>query len=157
MLTLKQKAIRFRNAINQAKKRGALDRHSTFSKFPDDCCDMTCDLLGQYLLESGIETYQINGVNKYDSNWHHVWLVTTEGVIVDITGDQFIGKILNDGDVDPVHVGREGIVHKIFCIKQEREENTRFVDPRDYTGFDGRPSFRQERLIRLDNAIRKYL
>lgn len=157
MLTLKQKAIRFRNAINQAKKRGALDWHSTFSKFPDDCCDMTCDLLGQYLLESGIETYQINGVNKYDSNWHHVWLVTTEGVIVDITGDQFIGKILNDGDVDPVHVGREGIVHKIFCIKQEREENTRFVDPRDYTGFDGRPSFRQERLIRLDNAIRKYL
>lgn len=157
MLTLKQKAIRFRNAINQAKKRGALDWHSTFSKFPDDCCDMTCDLLGQYLLESGIETYQINGVNKYDSNWHHVWLVTTEGVIVDITGDQFIGKILNDGDVDPVHVGCEGIVHKIFCIKQEREENTRFVDPRDYTGFDGRPSFRQERLIRLDNAIRKYL
>ena len=157
MLTLKQKAIKFRNAINQAKKRGALDWHSTFSKFPDDCCDMTCDLLGQYLLESGIETYQINGVNKYDSNWHHVWLVTTEGVIVDITGDQFIGKILNDGDVDPVHVGREGIVHKIFCIKQEREENTRFVDPRDYTGFDGRPSFRQERLIRLDNAIRKYL
>lgn len=157
MLTLKQKAIRFRNAINQAKKRGALDWHSTFSKFPDDCCDMTCDLLGQYLLESGIETYQINGANKYDSNWHHVWLVTTEGVIVDITGDQFIGKILNDGDVDPVHVGREGIVHKIFCIKQEREENTRFVDPRDYTGFDGHPSFRQERLIRLDNAIRKYL
>ena len=157
MLTLKQKAIRFRNAINQAKKRGALDWHSTFSKFPDDCCDMTCDLLGQYLLESGIETYQINGVNKYDSNWHHVWLVTTEGVIVDITGDQFIGKILNDGDVDPVHVGREGIVHKIFCMKQEREENTRFVDPRDYTGVDGRPSVRQERLITLDNAIRKYL
>lgn len=157
MLTLKQKAIRFRNAINQAKKRGALDWHSTFSKFPDDCCDMTCDLLGQYLLESGIETYQINGINKHDSSWHHVWLVTNDGVIIDITGDQFVGKILNESDVDPVHVGREGIVHKLFCMKQEREENTRFVDPRDYTGFGGRPSFRQERLIRLDNAIRKYL
>ena len=118
---------------------------------------MTCDLLGQYLLESGIETYQINGVNKHDSSWHHVWLVTNDGVIIDITGDQFVGKILNEGDVDPVHVGREGIVHKIFCTKQKREENTRFVDPRDYTDFGGRPSFRQERLIRLNNAIRKYL
>ena len=157
MFTIKQKAIKFRNAIYRAKRHGDLDWHSTFSKFPDDCCDMTCDLLGQYLLESGIETYQINGVNKYDSSWHHVWLVTTEGVIVDITGDQFVGKILNEDDVDPVHVGREGIVHKIFCMKQEREENTRFVDPRDYSDCGGRPSFRQERLIRLNSAIRKYL
>lgn len=157
MFTLKQKATKFRNAIYRAKKHGDLNWHPTFAKFPDDCCDMTCDLLGQYLLESGIETYQINGVNKYDSSWHHVWLVTTEGVIVDITGDQFIGKILNEEEVDPVHVGREGIVHKIFCMKQMREENTRFDDPCDYSGFGGRPSFRQERLIMLNNAIRKYL
>ena len=50
MITLKQKATKFRNAIYRAKKHGDLDWHSTFSKFPDDCCDMTCDLLGQYLL-----------------------------------------------------------------------------------------------------------
>lgn len=93
MCTLKQKATKFRNAIYRAKKHGDLDWHPIFAKFPDDCCDMTCDLPGQYLLESGIETYQINGINKYDSSWHHVWLVTTEGVIVDITGDQFVGKM----------------------------------------------------------------
>lgn len=157
MFTIKQKAIKFRNAIYRAKRHGDLDWHSTFSKFPDDCCDMTCDLLGQYLSESKIETYQINGISKYDPDSHHVWLVTNDGIIIDITGDQFVGKFLNEGDVDPVHVGREGIVHKIYCVKQEREENTRFVDPRDYTDFGGRPSFRQERLIRLNNAIRKYL
>lgn len=157
METIKQKATRFRNAIYKAKKFGELDWHSTFSKFPDDCCDMTCDLLGQYLAESGIVTHQVNGVNKYDSSLHHVWLLTNEGIVIDITGDQFIGKIVNEEDVDPVHVGREGVVHKMFCKKRTEEGNTRFIDPRDFSGFGGQPSFRQERLIRLNNAIRKYL
>lgn len=32
-----------------------------FNHFPKDCCEHTCDLLSQYLLEHGIRTCMVNG------------------------------------------------------------------------------------------------
>lgn len=157
MEALKRKVTKFRNAINIAKKRGELDWHPMFRKFPNECCDLTCDLLGQYLAEDGIMTYQINGVNKYDTAWHHVWLLTNDGILIDITEDQFVDRLVSVDDIDPVHVGKEGIVHGIFSFKRKYEPNTKFVNPNDYTGFGGVPSPRQVALIKLNNIIRQYL
>ena len=43
------------------------------TNFTNDCCGHTCDLLSQYLLEHGIETRQVNGTCRENSEWHHVW------------------------------------------------------------------------------------
>lgn len=124
-----------------------------FSKFPNDCCDFACDLLGQFLLEHGIVTHQVNGTHKYDHAWHHVWLVTETEIVIDITGDQFIGKLVSGEDVLPVHIGSENIVHRIFCEDRIFEKNTNFTDARAFTGIDGRPNLRQSRLIKIYEII----
>ena len=42
---------KFRNALDTACENDELRIHP-FSIFPRECCDLTCDLLGQYLLEN---------------------------------------------------------------------------------------------------------
>lgn len=80
MTTLYELVVNFRNAIDEAKTRREFNSRSCLFRFPDDCCDMTCDLLTEYLREHGIYTFQINGKHKYDNQWHHVWLNTFDGV-----------------------------------------------------------------------------
>lgn len=155
---LEQLVINFKNAIEEAFNNDDFLKITPFNRFPNECCDLTCDLLGQYLLEYGIQTYQINGVNKYDSSWRHVWLVTLkEGLVIDITEKQFIGKIITQNEIRPHLVGEEGVVHKIFCKQREKEDNTRFVDVRDYTGFNNTPNSRQKVLIEVYNIVKQYL
>lgn len=155
---LEQLVANFKNAIEEAFNNDEFSKITPFNIFPNECCDLTCDLLGQYLLEYGIQTYQINGVNKYDSSWHHVWLVTSkEGLVIDITEEQFIGKIIKRNEIRPYLVGEEGIVHKIFCAQREEEVNTRFVDKRDYTGFNNTPNPRQKVLIEVYDIVKQYL
>jgi hypothetical protein len=55
-----------------------------FNNFPNDCCGHTCDLLSQYLLEHGIETRQVNGTCRKNSEWHYVWLKTENKTVIDI-------------------------------------------------------------------------
>ena len=117
----------FRDAIDIAKENDEFRMIKPFSKFPKDCCDLTCDLLGQYLLERGIITYQVNCVSKYNKSWHHVWLETSDEILIDITGDQFIGRIKQLNEIPKaVYVGEKGQIHKIFCINKEIEQNTNF-------------------------------
>lgn len=148
----------FRDAINSAKENNEFKSIYPFCKFPYDCCDLTCDLLGQYLLERGINTHQINCVSKYDESWHHVWLETSDHILIDITGDQFIGKI-NQLNKNPkaVYVGEEGQIHKIFCINRQIESNTHFVNKSAFTNFNKQPNPRQKKLIQLYEIITQYL
>lgn len=37
---------------------------------------------------------------------------TENGIVIDITGDQFIGRLVTETEVKAVHVGGEGTVHK---------------------------------------------
>ena len=150
-------AREFRHAIDQAKSRREFNTYSCLFTFPDGCCDMTCDLLGEYFCEHGIHTFQINAQSKYDCQWRHVWLKTFDGIVIDITGDQFIGKSGFPKVIDNVYVGKENEVHRIFCLDRKKEENTTFTDPLSYNGFDGEPNFRQRRLIDAYKIIKEYL
>lgn len=157
MAEIKQLAKQFRKAIEMAFDEGQFRNHPPFVRFPKDCCDFACDLLGQFLHENGIETYQINGACKSNMSWHHVWLSTDDGVVIDITGDQFIGELVSADEVSPTHVGSENKVHKLFCRKRYCEQNTNFVDVREFTGFDGSPNKRQRDLYAIYQIICQYL
>lgn len=147
----------FRNAIDSARDDDRFLRLAPFNRFPRECCGHASDLLCQYLLEHGIKTSLVNGVCKEDRNWHHVWLETEDGIVIDITCDQFIGRFVTEEEAESVHVGGEGIVHRIFSVNRETEDQTIFTEPDKYTGFGGRPNPYQERLIEIDKIIREYL
>ena len=157
MREIKRLANNFRNAIDTAFEKGELRKYPLFSRFPNECCDLTCDLLGQYLLESGIETYQVNGAYINDISWRHVWLVTIDSIVIDITGDQFINKLNTINKINPVYVGLEGEIQKKFCIKRQIEENTEFLAANVLTGFKGTPNPRQKVLREVYSIILKYL
>lgn len=147
----------FRNAIDSAWEEGRFLRLAPFNRFPRECCEHTSDLLCQYLLEHGIKTSLVNGVCKEDRNWHHVWLETEEGVVIDITSDQFIGRLVTEEETKAVHVGGEGIVHRLFSVNRVIEDQTIFTELDKYTGFGGCPNPYKQRLIELDRIIREYL
>ena len=56
------------------------------SKFPHDCCKSASWMLGHHLSNNGFENIQY--ANGHRSEESHGWL-EIEGVIVDITADQF--------------------------------------------------------------------
>jgi hypothetical protein len=43
-----------------------------------------------------------------------VWLITEDRIVIDITTDQFIGEPVSEDEVEAMHVGREGTIHKMF-------------------------------------------
>lgn len=150
-------ARQFRNALDAAWEDDMFRNLYPFDNFPNDCCGHTCDLLSQFLLEHGIETRQVNRTCRKDSQWHHVWLKTENGTVIDITGDQFIGRLVIAKEVEAVHVGEEGIVHKIFCVNRVSKITIIFTDQNEYTDFGGRPSVYQQRLIDVYEIVRSYL
>lgn len=147
-------ARKFRNAIENAVDSGEL-RSYPFYKFPRDCCDMTCDLLAQYLLEHQIETVQVNGIHESDSQWHHVWLQTMDGIVIDITADQFNKSKGMPNQISDIHVGDEGLVHKIFSNSRRYEENTTFVE--ELCDPFGIPNPRKEALSNAYEIVCRYL
>ena len=148
----------FRNAIDTAKENDEFRLIYPFCRFPNDCCEHTCDLLGQYFLERGIITYQVNGTFKYDEFWHHVWLRTKDGIVIDITGDQFIGRISQlIKKPKAVYVGEEGEIQKLFCMNRHIEFNTNFTDEDKFTSFNKQPNSRQNTLIQIYEIICRYL
>ena len=148
-------ARQFREAIDVAKSADKFRGLYPFYKFPNDCCEHCCDLLGQYLLEHGIKTTQVNGAYKYDRTRHHVWFITEDKVVIDITSDQFVGELISEDEVEVVHIGREGKIHKMFCCDRVFQNNTIFTDVDKYNGFGGYPDVRQKRLIDLYKIICK--
>lgn len=94
-------ASTFRAAIQNAVQAGKIREMATF---PRGCCSYASDLLQRYLFEQGIITYYISG--QYGSGWEaesHAWLETEDGIIIDITGDQYKYNELSISE--PVYVG----------------------------------------------------
>jgi hypothetical protein len=87
-------ATKYRYAIDKALVKGEFINDSSFDRFPLGCCGDASDLLAQYLLDNGINTYYVCG-NYYSKDyitWNtqsHAWLMTEDRIIIDITGDQF--------------------------------------------------------------------
>lgn len=114
-------------------------------------------MLGQYLSEHSIATIQVNAQSKYDYQRRHVWLETNDEIVIDITGDQFENKQGFPKNISTVYVGAENEVHRVFIADRKKEENTDFLDPSFYSGFDRTPNFRQRRLINAYKIIKEYL
>ena len=157
MTVEKRIATKLRCALDVAHGKGEFVKYWPFSRFPYDCCEHTCDILGYLLLEENINTIQINGAYIKDPTRRHVWLKTEKGVIIDITEDQFAGELLDEKDVEIVRVGMEGQAQKLFSKNRVEQPNTVFNDSREYTDFGNCPNPRQKRLIEVFKVIEKYL
>lgn len=89
-MKLESLVVNFRKAIEMAKANH--EPGDFFRDFPLGQCGNTSDILAQYLIDNkfGPVTY-VNGT-YYGDNWDceksHAWLVV-EGLVIDITGDQF--------------------------------------------------------------------
>ncbi len=111
----------FREGIERAVKSGSISSRTTKSTmpyFPKGCCEVASDLLAQYLLENGVHTKSVHGEYDYDdweNKFPHTWLETDEGVIIDITADQFVGKkVFDTFTLLPCYVGLDRGFYSLF-------------------------------------------
>lgn len=153
---IKRLVTEFRKAIDEAREADEFYDMFDFRKFPKDCCDMTCDLLGYFLKERGINTYSVNGEytgNEFEYKRWHEWLETEDKTtIIDITGDQFNKEFNLKEYVLPVHVGNENIVHEMFSLNKQKRQNTEF-----YICSEFDDNIRKRKLRKLYCIIQEYL
>lgn len=150
MIELIRLVKHFRNAIDQAVSNNDFYNIVPFSRFPKGCCDLTCDLLAYYLLDYGIESIQING-KYFDGNpkntRNHVWLLTSDNILIDITGDQFEDDPIFLNYNKPIWIGSEDNLHKLF--KERTFEYN--------TNLNGEPNTRRRTLNIAYKIVTKYL
>lgn len=95
-------ATGFRVAIEEAVRSGEIKEMGTF---PRGCCSYASDLLQRYLIEQyGFFTWYMSGEYGHGCDAEsHAWLETQDGMVIDITGDQY--KYKNLRFTEPVYVG----------------------------------------------------
>lgn len=134
-------AFIFRTAIQKAVRAGEIREMATF---PRGCCTYASDLLQRYLFEQGIFTWYISG--KYGYGWRtesHAWLETEDGIVIDITGDQYSFKRLKF--TEPVYVGtRIDGFHDKFIL----DEPVEYVVDDDPLGINREFNGRYEAVLR---------
>lgn len=86
-------AAKFRKAISEAVNAGVIKE---MQSFPRGCCSYASNLLQRYLIEQyDFFTWYMSG--EFGHGWEaesHAWLETQDGIVVDITGDQYKHKKL---------------------------------------------------------------
>ena len=161
---MKKLVTDFRTAIDTAKAQGAFQGDISFHKFPRGCCGDAADLLAQYLLDNGIQTWYVSGSHyptggTEEENWEgiqsHAWLTTADPrrakryQIIDITGDQF----KNDPEYGkfnvPVYIGPMDRFHKLFEVEDR--------DIHENKGLSALGGFAAPRLWRLYQIITERL
>lgn len=149
---IRKLAIQFRTAIEMAKADGEFNSDFLFPQFPHGCCGDASDLLGQYLLENGIESYYVCGNRYFDDpeegTQSHAWLLV-EGLIVDITGDQFSDRASYYNYDEAVYVGIGDSFHDLFEIEDR--------DVHKFPGIENYGGICLTRLFDLYEKIKKYL
>jgi hypothetical protein len=111
---LRTLATRFRTAVRQTDP-AEVDPQVRFivASFPKGVCGAICFLLGHYLRQNGFPAAEyVNGIRRSDGE-SHAW-IETDGIIVDITGDQF-AEI-----ADGVIVTVDGAWHRQFSDRPGR-------------------------------------
>ena len=146
---IKELAINFRCAADDAFEHGAFGRGYPFDNFPYECCDDMCDLFGQLLFEKEVPVFKVHGIYRYD-NWEnkysHVWLQLKDGTIIDLTGDQYkYNPIMLNYDI-PCYIGKPNHLHKLFS-----EEDQNFYLYSGIDDYDNRNT--RERLWKLYDII----
>ncbi len=125
---LRSLACRFRRAIEQAHKEGALYDTPWLDRFPYRSCGTTSDLLAEYLYESGFDdiwrvcgSHTVKAAGEAEMPQTHAWLTIgnpecLDSLLIDITGDQFKDdEIYLRYDI-PVYVGYMDAFHKLFSF-----------------------------------------
>ena len=135
MKDIYQMAAEFRAAILKARTNREVSGDGLIERFPIGNCGVACDLLGRYLLEqAGVRSWYTSGVIGSES---HVWLTLENGVIVDITGDQYSNRTgMLHYDL-PVYVGQIDAFHKQFRLNGEPLEITPDDWMPDFLGENG--------------------
>lgn len=113
-------AADFRRGIEQARNAGEFVHDALFRDYPHACCGDTSRLLGHHLLTKGIKTYYVCGHYRqggFENYQSHAWLITVNGIIIDITGDQFRKSTQFNNYNIPVYVGGNDEFHKLFEIE----------------------------------------
>lgn len=150
-MNIKQLAIQFRSAIEDAMNDGQFDDDFSFYKFPKGCCGDTCELLAQYLLDHHIKTDYVCGHygSSFETMGTHAWLQTDNNIIIDITGDQFrsIPELMNNNI--PVYVDYKSKFYNLFDVEK------RDIHPTN--GIDSLGPFCQPRLKKLYSTILMYI
>lgn len=139
----------FRKALEAARAAGEFHHDCAFCGFPNGCCGDTCDLLGQYLISHGIKTIYTSGV-WYGSNYKHhthAWLVSEDGLVIDITGDQFRSDPQFYYFNYAIYIGKETSFHQLF---QERSS-------RSWLPFHKLGCMEPRRLPQMYDQIMKYM
>lgn len=139
---LRRIAQSFRDAIDEAKTNR--EPYIFFSKFPTGQCGYTTELLAKYLSTKGY-THMLYETGSY--HWEdfeqnpdhepnqHTWLIV-EGLVVDITGDQY--KYYDEpikNDV-PVYVGPKTPYYELFDVHPNGRYETSGYSPDDPKGKD---------------------
>lgn len=114
---LKALVSRFRVAVEQVV--AAKGAPSYIQGFPRGCCGIVSELMGDYLNTLSIGDFHYVCSAKYGAS--HAWL-ELDGLIIDITGDQFPGRA-------PVYVGKPDAWYG------EWEEDTRHSAIHDPNAF----------------------
>lgn len=110
-------AARFRAAIDRALSDGAFADDPDFNGFPDGRCGYTSDLLAKWLHENGVETLYMSGQNGYGwDSQSHAWLETYDGLVIDITRDQFKQRRGALYSNDRVYVGEQDRLRNAFRL-----------------------------------------
>ena len=110
-------ADRFRVAIDQALTAGDFDDDPDFRGFPTGRCGYTSELLAKWLHENGLETLYMSGQHGYGwDSQNHAWLETYDGLVIDITRDQFKHRRGVLYSNDKVYVGEQDSLRNAFRL-----------------------------------------
>lgn len=142
----------FRDAIDEAKANGEFNDDISFHKFPCGCCGDASDLLAEFLLKNGIKTYYVCGTYRdgsFDEMQSHAWLETEDGMIIDITGDQFRYNPNFMNYSETVYIGERDAFHILFEVEKR--------DVKKNYGLKPSGNRCQQRLYELYNTIMKHI
>ena len=113
---LKKEAIKARKVMENHKHE--LD-DSLFDKFPIGACGNTSFIFGKWLKEKGFK--EVKYVVGYRKKWKsHAWL-EINGLIIDITADQF------EEGMEPIFIGKNRDFHDTFENQVKSEPTTRTI------------------------------
>lgn len=150
---LEKEAYRFRQAIEDAKEAGEFKsnkyRFERMNRFPHDCCDDAADLFTHYLfIKYNVDSIRVDGeyYDKKHGRCAHSWQVT-DGLLIDLTGDQFEADASIPIKANAVYVGAMDAFHRQFQIfRKERS-----------CGIECLGNGSHERMYGLYDSIIKYI
>ena len=120
---IQSRAFEFRHAAETAFEYGAFGLEYPFNNFPYECCDDMCDLFGQLLFEKAVPIFKVHGIYRYD-NWNnqysHVWLSLEDGIVIDLTGDQYKDNSIMLNYNVPCYVGKGNCLYDLFPKDEQK-------------------------------------